>query len=493
MAILPTEIWTKICQQLCYHCCQQGSHPLKPRIITDFGSSEARQNKTTLARICRASKSLNAIAQVPLYHYFATGNAPRRDTQSRGGLWSQTAPERDYLTRFLRTILRRPDLAKDIVLLQLFESDNIEDFMPEVKSSLIEASHLFGIQPPPEDVLEHLGRDEPKIYSQNQTARGIHGWLELLAMLSSPNLEELLISKDFPSGYDEFLGLSSQVRLTNLSTMAIRHYKFDFHICEAEKLFQIAPNLTNLYITDCAGLSDEHALARWEESWEFKLNNLRKLSIHDIAPQDLVRILNACPSLEELECSHGRGWAHSEIQDVKAAIFSIRSKLRRLAFAITPTKRTEIYPPVDYELCIPQYYEPISSFRDFSIMEVVEVDQAAVYPLSQQLPAEVPQRLVHMLPRSLRILHICFIHCWEVIFRDLLDLAESLANYNFPKLEVVRIDPNGSVPQSDVKSLEAAFGRNKIDFMIGTNSSFNIDYQVDLFGGYATTSSYPLA
>lgn len=110
---LNQDILYLICQSLCYHCCQG------PDVFPNGDDVDAKENKKTLASICRVSKACDAIARPVLYHYYATGNLifdqPPRWLAASG---ARGRVQDDKLECLARTLVDKPELGRHIKALQ---------------------------------------------------------------------------------------------------------------------------------------------------------------------------------------------------------------------------------------------------------------------------------------------------------------------------------------------------------------------------------------
>ncbi|KAK7952548.1 uncharacterized protein PG986_008276 [Apiospora aurea] len=118
-AFLPSEVLIRVFENLCFHCQNPGKFP-----TADM--KNVRQDKATLARLCRVSTRFRDLAQPILYHYYATGNCKhffdQNDPQIRVFRWQGS---NDYLLSFVTTLAARPDLASKVTSLQLVNHSGV--------------------------------------------------------------------------------------------------------------------------------------------------------------------------------------------------------------------------------------------------------------------------------------------------------------------------------------------------------------------------------
>jgi hypothetical protein len=109
MENLPVELIQRICDHLCLHC-------QLPSSFAHADTWQVRESKDALANLSAASSWLRAIAQPVLFHYFATGKLIL--THRQNNLPQPDSP----LSLFIRSAIRRPDLAARVKALQLVQS-----------------------------------------------------------------------------------------------------------------------------------------------------------------------------------------------------------------------------------------------------------------------------------------------------------------------------------------------------------------------------------
>jgi hypothetical protein len=117
---LPAGIAHLICCQLCAHCqC--------PAAFPNADTDDVIVSKASLGRLACTCKSMCAIAQPVVFHYFATWNLALTSLTPESAYYCfninrGVRPEdkrSNYLGAFLRSIVQRPDLARFVEALQL--------------------------------------------------------------------------------------------------------------------------------------------------------------------------------------------------------------------------------------------------------------------------------------------------------------------------------------------------------------------------------------
>ncbi|KAH6651349.1 hypothetical protein F5144DRAFT_589585 [Chaetomium tenue] len=256
---LPVELLERVCGFLCFHC-------QAPCYFPNADMEDVVSDKASLARLCRVSKSVCAVAQPFVFHYYATGNLPwyYRDLPTRPGyLYSrelETWPHsNDLLPFFLRSIILRPDLAKCVRSLQLITLHHYVDEAlvwnkgPEddISPAIRKASTDLGLvaynvfhpgymrwvreKPDPED---HI------------TISYVHHTLEQLAILLCPRVSTLLLLGNFSPSTGNLLLSYGGTALPALTTIALLSHDNGGHYTHAGPLLALAPNLRTLHAID---------------------------------------------------------------------------------------------------------------------------------------------------------------------------------------------------------------------------------------------------
>lgn len=199
MESLPTEIGEQICCLLCLQC-------QNPEAFPNAGSPDVRLDKASLSRLAKTSKSMYDLVQLFVYHYYATGNLPRR-IATGFSMDSTTYPsDDDKLPAFLRTVIQRPDPAAHVKALQLVESEDVLGFTAGIFPILKAPSESMGLRLGLRAVEEWQKDESTPLTDSDARSRQLHGmnvrrWLEELTILVLPNIEVLLVSRDHACKY----------------------------------------------------------------------------------------------------------------------------------------------------------------------------------------------------------------------------------------------------------------------------------------------------
>ncbi|KAL0938349.1 f-box domain protein [Colletotrichum truncatum] len=457
MASLPLELIEQICSLLCFHCQKSG-------FFLDAESKDVRSAKTTLSSFCLVSRRVCAVAQPFLFHYYSAGNLPSahncnaradtRDVRRRG----------DKLPEFLCSIIRRPDLASHVKILQLVETDDISGLTPNLAPFLITASEQVGtahLAP----TQEHL---QAEIWSKSRQheglrivkRRGVHHWLEEMAILLSPNVQMIILARDSYCRYEHIR--ESGITLASLEAIALMGAKKNQHVYEARDLFTAAPNLRTLYSIKCS-LFD--GLSPWALSkpWMLSLKNLRRLVIADIGFEDLGLLVACCPELRELELAatniHRTGGINYwDVSKLLQTLQPVRHQLRKLRFTHSPSQR----PGMEQ---VPRVNGASWSFREFTQLEELEFDQTVIScrprPTNTGGDTGFKVPMIEILPPSIKILHFLCVN--KDFMKDFQSLFVETSHF-LPLLKSVRVSLPHGIDKRD-------FGYNYIDEI---TSSFEI-------------------
>ncbi|OAF56972.1 hypothetical protein VC83_05809 [Pseudogymnoascus destructans] len=220
---LPEELLGRICIYLC-------PHRQNPNDLPNPDEPCVRASKATLARLCRVSKRMLAIAQPILYHYYATGNI----IGPLNPMVSDYPTADDKLPSFLRTIIHQPILAIHIRTLQL-----------QSKST----SKTTTLNP-------HLRNGSSTPPSRAQKTRiAIHPWLRELAIILTPRTSHLMLGHSplLPRTYIE----PSSRLLPACTSLSFRSGVKGYNLAMMPPLLRMAPNLTSLQATDILGWHSE--------------------------------------------------------------------------------------------------------------------------------------------------------------------------------------------------------------------------------------------
>lgn len=413
MERLPVELIQRICAYLCHHC-----H--RPDSFCHAETWDVRESKDALASLSATSSRFRAIAQPILFHYFATGNLIPRHPRDFPGRDSQ-------LPLFIRSLIRRPDLAARVRALQLVQS---HQFAQELNF------HADCLRPVFEKVHHGLSDDPDYNYTKDRIGQWLasdgtghpdHQWLVQIPLLLVPNLETLSVARDFADYGILELGSGT---LPSLRSIALQPLSEPFHIHEAKALFAAAPNLEVLYALGC-GYKDPGNNPNYGMPFELRLGNLRKLVIEGVELYDLAMLLPSCPQLQELQ--YVRPDCEAEERDTVPleVLAPLQRTLRTLKF-----KFTQVQIGGDFPRMRPTMFTTIKSLRDFAALEELVIEQYAISCPTAPTPGGA--RLVDWLPPSVERVH----------FRDVeeaipllahLSVVASEAAERLPKLRSVRI------------------------------------------------------
>ncbi|OBT61321.1 hypothetical protein VE03_09524 [Pseudogymnoascus sp. 23342-1-I1] len=430
---LPNEVLDRICYYLCFHC-------QNPGIFPNSDTKENRTDKVALARLCRASKRLNAVAQPTLFHYYAAGNLPRKANTDLGRTRQFFGEEDDKLPLFVRTLVSRPDLAACVTALQLQTSNAATDYTPETLDRFAQASRALGLATPTPLY------PEPNKYRSLLTRhrRNIHRWLQALAIALTPRLEMLLHVLEDVTPYDYLE--DSEVELPALKTVALRGSHADYDLHDARPLIAAAPNLDTLYALDCGDPVEN-------QSW-LALGGVRKIVLDGLQPVDMAETLSGCHSLQDLEY-YMYDWSESSL--IIRALAPVMQDLRRLCLSRLPllAKTYHDMLPGDDGVLMPSFYS-------LSNLEDLVIDQVFVYS-KRSAPTDTG-RLTGLLPRSIRSVHLTYVY--KAINADLLHLAAA-APSRYPNLRSVKIGfvdvtPARAAEMEQLPMVEAAFAASGV-------------------------------
>lgn len=457
---LPVEIVAYICRNLCMHCHRQHVVDLPP------GEVECgHDSQQALARLSRTSRHFRDIAQPILFHYYHSGT--QLDLASSPSWWGDTDARKreiETLESFLRTLLRRPDLAKQVRGLAFFALRTVRarGVPPETQALFRQAGERAGFRPLP--TYDHV---ESK-------------WLQEATIMAAPFLEQLLIYRSSHEGL--YYLRDSPFYLPNLKYLVLpgqgKYPDECCHIQEMQDVLVKAQNLEVLAASDCDCGPNIPLRERFRtEPWDTALGSLRRLSLHGLDPDNLAKILHCSPVLEDLEyfCDMDK---YTVLQH--RHLSPIRQSLRRLCYTTTTWEHAssgaeDVIEQVSMFLRWDTSLRADFSFVDFPRLEVLEVEQMLLYgPVFdveerqerfEALKEIGPELFMASLPASLRIFHMGMVVAWPELHRDLLGLAEKL--HRFPNLSIIAVDPYEAPPEEQIKDLVDAFASKGILFQLG--------------------------
>ncbi|RMJ06539.1 hypothetical protein BHE90_011031 [Fusarium euwallaceae] len=457
---LPVEIFATICRNLCAHCQRQHVVDLPPDEIEC--ALEAQQALSRLSRTCRRFRN---VAQPILFHCYHSGRQP--DLSTSPEWWGDTDARRreiETLETFLRTLLERPDLAKEVRALAFFALREVQarEVSSETQALFRQAGERAGFR-----ALSSYDHVEPK-------------WLQEAAIMAAPFLEQLLIYRSSSEGL-QYLR-DSPFYLPNLKYLVLPGQgKYPDECCHIQQMQDVlakAQNLEVLAASDADCGTDIPLRERFRtEPWDTALSSLRRLSLHGLDPDNLAKILRRSPVLEDLEyfCDMDK---YTVLQHDHLS--PVRQSLRRLCYTSTTWEHTsggadDMIEQISMFLRWDTSLRADFSFVDFPRLEILEVEQLLLYgPVFDDeerwqrfegMKEIGPELFMASLPSSLRILHIGMVLAWPELHRDLLGMTEKL--YRFQNLSIVAVDPYEAPPLEQVRELEDAFAAKGIVFRTG--------------------------
>ncbi|KFZ07021.1 hypothetical protein V501_06871 [Pseudogymnoascus sp. VKM F-4519 (FW-2642)] len=455
---VPNEIIAQICPYLCSHC-------QNPGVFPNSNTTEARTEKVTLARMCRSSKTLCAIAQPILFHYYACGNLARSvDTEfsDHYDSWNRESwdLEDDKLAVFIRSLITRPDLAACVESLQL-KSSGVQDVCtPELMKILGDAARAIVFELPTGwswdgwtgKYLE-VWTDEVQPGRFNENRLDFHKWLMGVAIALTPRTESLMYMCEYLDELDWSWYADNKMALPALKTLALRGaQRSDYYLFQIQPFLAAAPNLQTLYALDCRGNAIASTLLLsfdyndgdpWSE--DLAVSKLRKLVLDELPSEGFEKLIERCVELEDL-VYYFHFWY--DCPDIVRALSRTDKRLKKLCYGFLPNPVPTGYESVlddeDYET-IPL----VTSLRELTHLEELVIDQALLYRKSDTSTGT--ERLETLLPPSIQRVH--FTYVYKTMYEDLMHLA-SVAPGSFPKLRSVTIGLVGPIPPERVEGIE---------------------------------------
>lgn len=238
----------------------------------------------------------------------------------------------------------------------------------------------------------------------------------------------------------------SDIELPALKTVALRGAYADYDVHDVGPLLAAAPNLETLYALDCG---DPVGNLSW-----LSLGGVRKIVVEGLLPTDLAEVLSSCHSLEDLDI-YLLGFSDSPL--MMRALAPVREDLRRLCLTRLPSlaKNYQGMLRGDNGMVMP-------SLRSLPYLEDLVIDQVFVY--RKGTAAADTGQLAEFLPRSIRSVHLTYVH--NTINADLLHLA-AVARSSFPNLRSVKIGfvdvtPVRAAEMEQLPMIEAAFSESGV-------------------------------
>lgn len=243
--------------------------------------------------------------------------------------------------------------------------------------------------------------------------------------------------------------------LPALKTLALRGANnCDYFLSDIHPLLTAAPNLETLYALDCSGLKYSQAtyasMAKGD-MWikNMVVNKIHKLVLDEVPPAVFEKLIKQCVQLKDLEY-YIYSWEN--YPDIMQAISPTKERLRRLCFGYLPP------PAPSYESRLPDNNNTsITSLQEFTQLEELVIDQALLYRKSDSSKGT---RLVSLLPRSIRRIHLTYVY--KSMYEDLINLARE-APGSFPNLRRMKIGllspiaPERVVEIECTKTVESTF------------------------------------
>ncbi|KAK3898394.1 hypothetical protein C8A05DRAFT_38010 [Staphylotrichum tortipilum] len=422
MEKLPLELMQSICAALCPHC-------QDPDAVPD--------RSATQRALANLSPSVVVVLRISSWGL-------RRVTKGRGAL-----------AFFMRSAADRPDLASHVSSLHLVKCASCPNGLrfdeEPIHTILGNLALTIGM---------NTGYSHPTLVRYTEYAR-----LVRMAVLGFPNLKTLPLTRWINFGVFYDLDMGTVPSLETLSSNAVEE-NASFHIADAARLSAAFPNLEVLYASGCGGndFANFHLPRRppGRKPFDLPLGSLQKLAIHDLEFGDLLRLLPACPQIQELEYEppgHPDGSPNPESLRV---LRPVRKTLHildlRIDFWKDNSSRISSFVPT-----------PIQSFRRFPALKVLTVDHSAVNcPVSPASPAAGSATLVDWLPLLLE--HVFFRHVAEqdiARFLDHLRILAFEAPKSRPTLRSVRISLGllYEIPKKDlVDAVKPTLARLQAEF-----------------------------
>jgi hypothetical protein len=317
---------------------------------------------------------------------------------------------------------------------------------------------------------------EDTLCSQRENSYGstLRVWLTSLSLAVLPNLKSLVLSIEHGAGMP--LDDCPDVQLQSLQTLGLTYYRSDYHFNELASLYAAAPNLNTIYASDCGGVA-MHPLAP-PDACELSLPNLRKLAISCLRIDDMVNLLDRVPQVEDLEYYY-LGWQRNMHGKLDFMLEPLQKSLKRLCVSHLPRNHWNGGDPHPKWMELPEEnFPPMDTLASFEKLEDLTIDCRFIYcdyaSTGGNLTPAVSEpdgnnRLITMLPRSIRRLRISYVY--RGMKRDLFGLAEC-RNEKFPYLEQVvmgfveRPNPMCHEAIEQTKEVGSLFQRDGVAFSI---------------------------
>ncbi|TPX18312.1 uncharacterized protein E0L32_011810 [Thyridium curvatum] len=461
---LPPEVISLICSQLCFHCCY-------PDTMPNDDDTAIQKRKTALARFTRTSRRIEIIARPILYHYFSAGSYPE-------------GPRSTIFEGFVDTLIRHPHLAEYVQTLQLqcpgvqvHDNHQLDHGNHQLDHGNYQLNQID--QQQSERLRDELGitwkladvRNGllPRLgyYTYSHILR--RRWLEEICILLAPNLEALYLKRSAGLTFAQLAESISNLRasgrepraLSKLRTFMLHEDFYDPGSFEAYSDFLLnVPSLETFYYLpghtgrSLGGNSLSHQ-SKFDQVYAgHTLGAVKTLMLTAPVVGFLQRILPLFPNLEEL----GINWAQPEIDYPALAALASPTRIKTLrTCSLTMgfmTASGRVTRPYEYRLGRDRYETlPPDALTAFENLEDLTLDQAAFHyggaedppppqggataaPASQADKTDKDQRLVDVLPSSLRHLRVTCVY--RTMLNDLGQLA-GVHQERFPALRTVTL------------------------------------------------------
>ncbi|KAK8026679.1 hypothetical protein PG991_003735 [Apiospora marii] len=433
---LPNEIFFKIFESLCFHCKNPGKFP-------NADTEDVREDKATLARLCRVSPRFRSMAQPILYHYYATGNC--KHFLPRGVAYYEVPGDNDHLLSFATTLTKRPDLAAEVMSMQLVnhpgghmeyhENENVAALKDLLAWSDSHGALSVSMLNEPLDKW-CANTNLPADWKSHA-----HRWVMSLAMVLAVKVKDVVIAIDDDEDQDHqdhqaFLELGvidRPPKLLALRTLGTMSWGANpYHLATMRGLLRAAPNLETIFAVDtCDSLW-------WNQPspWDFKtyaaLPKVKKVVINNLYPRHLGRFLARTSGLEELEYY----WQifPQSFTELYAHICPVKDTLKRLTVSFLPWPACDLgsQPWFWYDF-VDAKVRQIESLADFPLLEDVTIDYRSLY---REDDVDEADRLTRFLPTGIRRLRIAYV---VVGMTEALRELAGATEHTFTKLESVTI------------------------------------------------------
>ncbi|KAK7965275.1 hypothetical protein PG996_000370 [Apiospora saccharicola] len=440
-AQLPNEILLNIFELLCFHCTNPGKFP-------NADTEGVLEDKATLARLCRVSHHFRSMAQPILYHYYATGNC--KHFLPPDAPYYDVPGANDRLLSFTTTLTQRPDLAAEVVSMQLInhpggyreyrQNENVMALQALLRWS--ESHRALSVS-----MLE-LPFDKwcTNTSQLADWAVSAHRWVMSLAMVLAVKVKDVLIAVDDEEDQDQTrqafpeLNHAPRPQIRSLKTLGMMSWGANpYQLARMSGLLGAAPNLETIYAVDTSDSRRWNQASLWDYKTDTPMPKIKTVVISDLCPRSLDRFLTGTPGLEELEYY----WTVFPQQSTELYMHLLPAKatLKRLVVSFLSSCDRDSLPWFRYDFVDPNVRR-IQSLADFPLLEDVTIDFRTLY---REGGKDEANRLTRFLPAGIRRFAI------DYVVGDMTESLRELAGaaaHMFPKLESVAVGvpewPNGN-------------------------------------------------